>query len=69
LTKKPAGGLGRLGRELRVRVDVGQREVAPDEEQVVVVGELGAGGGFGEAAVGALEIAILGQDNAGGRPR
>ena len=53
------GGLRRLGRELGVRVDVGEREVTPDIADVAKVGEERADGRLGPAAVGALEVAVL----------
>ena len=40
-------GLGRLGGELRVRVDVVQRQVAPDVADVAEVGEQLADDGLG----------------------
>ena len=53
------GGLGGLGGELGVRVDVVERQVAPDVADVAVVGEQFAEGGLGLAAVGAFEVAVL----------
>ena len=60
--------LGRLGRELGVRVDVGERQVAEDVAQVVA--ELRhdlAHDRLGAAAEGALEVAVL--DERDGRAR
>ena len=51
--------LGRLGGELGVRVDVGQRQVPPDVADVAEVGEQLAHDGLGLAAVRALEVAVL----------
>src|SRR5271166_1843737 len=54
--------LARLGRELRVGVDVVEREVAPHVAQVVVVAEGGeqvTNDGLGLPAVGTLEVAVL----------
>ena len=62
------GRLGRLGRELRARVDVGQRQVAPDVADVAEVGEQLADDRLGPAAVRALEVAVL-DDASPARPR
>ena len=53
------GRLGGLGGELGVRVDVGERQVAPDVADVAEVGEQLADDRLGPAAVGALEVAVL----------
>ena len=53
------GRLGRLGGELRVRVDVVQRQVPPDVADVAEVGEQLAHDRLGPAAVRALEVAVL----------
>ena len=62
------GGLGRLGGELRVRVDVVQRQVPPHVPDVAVVGQQFPDDRLGLAAVGALEVAVLddGDRRAGG---
>src|SRR5919106_3219923 len=53
------GGLGRLGRQLRLRVDVAQREVAPDVAQFGrEVGEQLTDRRLRPAAVGALEVSV-----------
>ena len=60
--------LGGLGRQLRVRVHVGERQVAPHVAQVVAeVGEQLADDRLGLAAVGALEVAVLDQRDRGVR--
>ena len=53
------GGLGGLGGELGVRVDVVQRQVPPDVADVAEVGQQLADDRLGLAAVGALEVAVL----------
>ena len=55
------GGLGRLGGQLRVLVDVGQRQVPEDEAQLAELADQLADGGLGLPAVGALEVAVLDQ--------
>ena len=55
------GGLGRLGGELGARVDVVERQVAPDVAQVARVGEQLADRRLGLAAERALEVAVLEQ--------
>ena len=60
-----ARGLGRLGRRLRARVDVVERQVAPDVAELVAEGdEQLADDGLGLAAVRALVVAVLEQDHA-----
>ena len=54
-----AGRLGRLGGELGVRVDVVERQVAPDVADVAEVGQQLADDRLGPAAVRALEVAVL----------
>jgi hypothetical protein len=55
-----AGRLRCLRRELGVWVEVGQREVPPDEPQIVAEGfQQPAKDPLGPAAVGALEVAVL----------
>ena len=57
-----ARGLRRLGRHLRARVDVVEREVAPHVAQLVAEGgEQLADDGLGLAAVRALVVAVLDQ--------
>ena len=53
------GGLGGLGGELGVGVDVGAGQVPPDVADVPVAGQQFAEDGLGLAAVGALEVAVL----------
>ena len=53
------GGLRRLGGELGVRVDVGQRQVPPDVADVAEVAEELADDRLGLPAVRALEVAVL----------
>ena len=69
LPERALGGrrLGGLGGELGVRVDVGERQVAPDVADVAEVGEQLADDRLGPAAVGALEVAVL--DHASPAPR
>ena len=56
------GGLGGLGCELRVRVDVGERQVPPDVAHVVLaVPEQICDRDLRVAAVGALVVAVLEQ--------
>ena len=56
------GGLGRLGGHLGARVDVVERQVAPDVAHVVAVGRQQlADHLLGLTAVGALEVAVLEQ--------
>jgi hypothetical protein len=52
-------GLGGLGRELRVRVHVGERQVPPDVAQVTVVGQQLSDHRFGLAAVRTFEVAVF----------
>ena len=53
------GGLGSLGRELRIRMHVVQRQMAPHVADVAEVAEQLADDGLGLATVRALEIAVL----------
>ena len=53
------GGLGRLGGEPRVRVDVLERQVAPDVPEVAGLGEQFADDRLRPPAVRALEVAVL----------
>ena len=53
------GGLGGLGGELGVGVDIAQRQVPPDVADVTVAGQQFPEDRFGLAAVGALEVAVL----------
>jgi len=55
------GRLGRLCRELGARMDVCQRQMAPDVAQVAEVPEQLADDRLGLAAVRALEVAVLDQ--------
>ena len=55
------GRLGRLGRELRVRVDVVERQVPPHVADVAEVAQQLADDRLGHAAVRALEVAVLDQ--------
>ena len=57
----PPGRLGRLGRELRLRVDVGQRQVPPHVPDVAEIPQQLPHGRLGLAAVGALEVPVLDQ--------
>ncbi len=52
-------GLGRLGRELSVRVHVVQRQVPPDVADVAEVAQQLADDRLGLPAVRALEVAVL----------
>ena len=52
-------GFRRLGGELGVRVDIGEREVTPDVADVAEVGEQLPDGRFCSAAVRAFEVAVL----------
>ena len=52
------GGLGSLGSKLGVWVNVGERQVPPDESHVGV-GEYPAHSGLGLSTVGTLEVAVL----------
>ena len=54
-----SGGLGGLGGELGVGVDVVEREVPPHVPDVAVAGQQFPDDGLGLAAVGALEVAVL----------
>ena len=58
-------GLRRLGRDLGIRVHVGQRQVAPDVAEVAEVGEQLAHDGLGLAAERALEVAVLDERDRG----
>ena len=53
------GRLGRPGGELRVRVDVVQRQVPPDVADVAEVAQQLAHDRLGLPAVGTLEVAVL----------
>ena len=53
------GGLRRFGGQQRVRVDIGERQMAPDVADVGEVAEQLAHDGFRLPAVGALEVAVL----------
>ena len=53
------GSLARLGRELRVRVDVVERQVAPDVADVAGVAQQLAQHRLGLPAVGTLEVPVL----------
>ena len=55
----PGGGLRGLGGELGVRVDIVQREVAPDVTHVTVPGQQFPQHRLGLPAVGAFEVAVL----------
>ena len=59
------GRLGRLGGELGVRVDVVERQVAPDVAQLAEVRQQLADHRLGLAAVRALEVAVLEQRHRG----
>ena len=61
-----ARGLGRLGRHLRARVDVAERQMAPDVSELVSEGvQQLADDRLGLAAVGALVVAVLDQHHRG----
>ena len=53
------GGLGRFRGELRARVDVGERQMAPDVADVAELAQKLAHDRLGPTAVGALEVAVL----------
>ena len=57
--------LGRLRRDLRPRVHVGQRQMAPHIPKVVVVQQI-PDDGFRQPAVRAFEVAVLDQRHRGG---
>ena len=57
--------LGCLGRQLRLRVDVGERQMPPYVPDVVI-GQQISYDGFGPAAVGAFEVAVLDDCHGGG---
>jgi hypothetical protein len=61
-----AGRLGGLGRELGVRVHVGEGQVPPHVADVAEVAQQLADHWFGPAAVGALEVAVLDHGHRGG---